>query len=76
MVKWVDSVHPKSSWSWLDDDELPGVVVCYSAAWLVDESEDEIRITLSQSVNDNGYCQISGVMAIPRPAVVSLKHLA
>lgn len=75
MIKWIDSFH-STSWVSLEErDELPDVAECYSVAWLVDEDDQQVRITLSQSIDDYGDCQISGVMAVPKDAIIEMKPL-
>jgi sulfur transfer protein SufE len=69
-IEWVDSVQPLESWTYIN--ELPDmkIVKCQSMGWVVQQSEDAVRI--AQSI-DSEQKQVMGVVTIPISAITNIK---
>jgi hypothetical protein len=75
-VTWVDSASA-SGGHWTDLDGFRkegGTVVVSTVGYLVDASDDQVRIVSSQSRVQDGS-GVFGALSIPRVAVLALTHL-
>lgn len=74
-VRWVDSSSPAEG-RWHDPESLSSdVMYCESAGYLIEQTNDVYIIAGHISLHDSEISEISGVMIVPKVAVVELKTL-
>lgn len=72
VVRWVDSRQPSSAWGLLSDlDTEYGPADCYTAGWVVHETEGFIALAMSVAdLDDEHGRQCNGVMRIPKRCII------
>jgi hypothetical protein len=75
MLEWEDSAQPIDGWQWVDDYRVPEIVKCVSVGFLIAETKK--AYALAPNVGDIGRerIQASGIIRIPRSAVLKVVRL-
>lgn len=74
LVEWLDSRRTTSEWEWLDAFEFEQPARIKTLGYLIRETVDGIWIAQSLSVEEERQ-QVSGVMTIPRRAVLGIAEV-
>jgi hypothetical protein len=76
MVRWVDSTTPRLGWIRLVEWEGAGSLDCVSVGYLIADNEKSITVAPHLAYpEDEENCQGSGIIVIPRPAIISISEL-
>lgn len=70
MIEWEDSAQPIPAWSHLASFEAPGIIVCASVGWLIQDGADIKALAPNMgALNSENSVQVSGVIQIPTRCV-------
>ena len=76
IVEWQDSSQPVGTWQWADDYAEPEIVVCKSVGYLIGDTETAVALAPNLGDVTRDRIQASGIMRIPRKAVVRIDRLS
>lgn len=74
-VKWLDS-QSEDGWILFCDKEKISDMIIYTVGYLIDETKNYIRLSLSIGKNRNGdNRQFNGTIAIPKISIIKMRRL-
>lgn len=77
LITWVDS-YSSTKMEWIPKDEVqePTLMKCHSIGYIIKENKDVITVAPHTSnINDPDDISYSGIMVIPRCAIISFDIL-
>lgn len=75
LVEWADSRQPTNQWVRLNSAGQRNFCRCYSVGFVVQEDDDVIALAASVADVDDDEAQATGVIVIPRVAVLNYTKL-
>ena len=75
LVEWEDSQRPLPAWQWTDEYSLPDAVRCLSVGFLIAKTQKALAIAPNLGDIDCKRHQVSGIIRIPRRAVLRIVKL-
>jgi hypothetical protein len=74
-IVWEDSTQPTSDWQWIEDYQMPQIIRCASVGYLIADTKQALAIAANLGDLDKERAQASGIIRIPRRAVLSITKL-